>query len=157
VRVNPDELHIQDSEFYDQLYSRAARRDKYAFEEGRFGNNLSVFTTADHHHHSLRRSVLNPMFSKRSLLAFQPVVRNKLEILCDKIAQCAEGNGDKVLNLSYAWSAWTGDLICEYSFGFCYNHLESPDFKVSFHEPFIATTGMGHFAVQFPWLHPVSA
>jgi len=156
IRINPDELHIQDSDFYDELYSRSARRDKYEFDAGRFGNNTSIFTTSNHYLHSLRRSVLNPMFSKRSIVDFQPVIREKLEILCDKIAKYAEGDGKQILCLNYAWSAWAGDLITQYAFGFCYNHLESPGFKESFHEAYMELSGFGHVAIQFPWVHPVS-
>jgi len=95
------------------------------------------------------------MFSKRSILDFQPVIREKLEILCDKIAKYGEGDGEQILCLNYAWSAWAGDLITEYAFGFCYNHLESPGFQESFHEAYMEMTGFGHVAVQFPWVHPV--
>jgi hypothetical protein len=95
------------------------------------------------------------MFSKRSILDFQPVIREKLEILCDKIAKYAEGDGEQILCMNYAWSAWAGDLITEYAFGFCYNHLESPGFQESFHEAYMEMTGFGHVAVQFPWVHPV--
>lgn len=154
VRVNPDELHVEDSSFYNELYSRTAHRDKYEHDAGRFGNNSSIFTTSDHNLHSLRRGVLNPMFSKRSIINFQPTIRAKLEILCEKIAQYAEG--DRLLNLNYAWSAWAGDIITEYSFGFCYNHLEEPDFIETFHEAYMAMMGFGHVAVQFPWVHLVS-
>lgn len=64
VRINPDELYIQDSDFYEELYSRVARRDKYEHDAGRLGNNTSIFTTSDHNLHALRRSCLNAMFSK---------------------------------------------------------------------------------------------
>jgi hypothetical protein len=95
------------------------------------------------------------MFSKRSILDFQSVIREKLEILCDKIAKYAEGDEEQILCLNYAWSAWAGDLITEYAFGFCYNHLESPGFQESFHEAYMETTAFGHVAVQFPWVHAV--
>lgn len=97
------------------------------------------------------------MFSKRSIVDFQPVIREKLEILCDKIAKYAEGGREQVLCLNYALSAWAGDLITEYAFGFCYNHLESPGFQESFHEAYVEMTGFGHGAVQFPWVRPVRA
>jgi hypothetical protein len=67
---------------------------------------------------AIQRGVLNPRFSKRSIVDFQPVICEKLESLCDKIAKYAEGNGEQVLCLNYAWSAWAGDLITEDAFGF---------------------------------------
>ncbi len=38
-----------------------------------------------------------------------------------------------------------GDVICEYAFGFSYNHLESPDFEESFHDAFLAVTKFGNY------------
>lgn len=59
--------------------------------------------------------------------------------------------------LSEAFPAFAGDVITEYAFGICYNHLDSPDFSDSFHAAFMAVGEFGHVAVQFPWFHPVSS
>jgi len=61
VRITPDELHVQDSSFWDTLYARNPKADKYAWMNGRFGNEASIFTTSDQALHRLRRSALNPM------------------------------------------------------------------------------------------------
>jgi hypothetical protein len=156
IRINPDELHVEDSHYWDELYSRNTRYDKYEYTAGRFGNNSSIFTTSNHSLHNLRRAPLNHMFSKRNMINFQPVIRDKLDILCRKIAQYKDDGDKRVLNITKAWSALAGDIITEYAFGVCYNHLESPGFNDSFHEAYIALTEFGHVAVQFPWLHPVS-
>jgi len=37
IRISPNELHIDDPEFFDQLYLRSGRRDKYAYMSRRFG------------------------------------------------------------------------------------------------------------------------
>ncbi len=58
--------------------------------------------------------------------------------------------------LSNAFPAFAGDIITEYSFGICYDHLDPPDFTESFHAAFAAVAEFGHMAVQFPWFHPVS-
>jgi hypothetical protein len=154
VRITPDELHVEDSDYGEYLYSRAVRYDKYEMTAGRFGNSGSTFTTSDSALHKLRRSALNRLFSKRSILSFQPVIRDKVEILCKTIAQYKD-NG-RVLAVNKAFSAFAGDVICEYAFGFCYSHLESPDFEESFHDAFMAMSEFSHVAIQFPWVTPVS-
>ena len=76
VRVNPYELHIKDSEFYDVLYSGpGSRRDKWWWQVTLFGNSLSMFGTVDHDLHRLRRGALNPLLlqaSRYSLGASHP-------------------------------------------------------------------------------------
>jgi hypothetical protein len=87
VRINPYELHIEDTDYYDKLYSRTLSLDKYEYGAGLFGSSASVFTTSSHDMHGHRRAPLNPMFSKRAFVNFQPVIREKLELLCKYIAK----------------------------------------------------------------------
>jgi hypothetical protein len=73
--------------------------------------------------------------------------------LLKRVAEFAESKN--VLNVREAYPAFTGDIIMQYSFGFCYHQLETPNFD-SFHQAFKAIGGMGHVATQFPWILPVS-
>lgn len=154
VRITPDELHVEDSDYWDELYSQRNRYDKFEWMAGRFGNNSSVFTTAKHDIHSIRRGALNPFFSKRSIVEFQPIICKKVELLCKNIAKYKETG--KEFRLNMAFSSFAGDVITQYALGICYDHLDVPDFDVNFHEAFMAVSGFGHVALQFPWVHPVS-
>lgn len=61
VRITPDEIHINDAEWNDALYAKSPKQNKYEWMAGRFGNNSSVFTTAEASLHRVRRAPLNPM------------------------------------------------------------------------------------------------
>lgn len=74
VRITPTELHIEDPDYYEQLYSRSGRRDRYDYFLGRSGYASDAFSTSDHYLHRLRRAALNPMFSKKQIAEFQPVI-----------------------------------------------------------------------------------
>lgn len=154
VRITPFELHVDDSDYWDELYSRTARYDKYEWLAGRFGANTMTFTTSKSDHHAIRRAPLNPMFSKRSIAKFEPVIKDKVELMCKAIR--AHSETGEVLVLSDAFSAFSGDVITEYCFGFCYNHLESPGFKENFHPTFMALAKFSHLVLQFPLVFPVS-
>ena len=152
--MTPEELHVEDSDYWDQLYSQTARHEKNELIAWRFGDNSSAFTTSNHELHKSRRAPLNPLFSKRSIWKFQPIIRQKVEILCKAFAKYID-NG-QAFDINKAWSGFAGDVICEYAFGFGYDHLESPDFNTSFHAAFMAMGEFSHLAVQFPWVYPVS-
>lgn len=154
VRITPFELHVEDSEYWDELYARSHRYDKYEWMAGRFGANTMTFTTAKSDLHAIRRAPLNPMFSKRSIAKFEPVIEKKVELMCKGIKESYDTGG--VLTLSNAFNAYAGDVITEYCFGFCYNHLGSAGFKDNFHPAFMAVSAFGHLALQFPLMHPVS-
>jgi hypothetical protein len=46
VRISPFELHINDQEYYDELYSGGSKkRDKYEWAARLFGNSASMLGT----------------------------------------------------------------------------------------------------------------
>jgi cytochrome P450 len=92
VRIVPDELHVQDSQFYDTLYTKAGRVDKYDWMAGRFGCDTSVFTTSPDELHRIRRGVLNPLFSRARIVDLETLIRQKVNILLERISEFqAEG------------------------------------------------------------------
>lgn len=152
IRITPTELHIDDPDYYEQLYSRASRRDKYSYFSGRFGYASDSFSTTNHDLHRLRRKPLNPMFSIKRISEFQPVIRDKVGKLCQKISLYQDG---QVLPLSRAWMALTTDIITEYAFAKSYDQLDSPNFQDTLHEALVAIYTTGHFALHFPMLFPI--
>ena len=55
-----------------------------------------------------------------------------------------------------AWIAIARDVICLYSFGYSYDHLESQDFGEGFHDAFMDVSELGHIARQLPWVTPIN-
>ncbi|KAF1811223.1 trichodiene oxygenase [Eremomyces bilateralis CBS 781.70] len=153
VRVAPDEIHIRDPDFWDDVYSKNPKIQvaKIGWDT-RFGSKASTFTTPDATKHRQRRAAFSNMFSKRAILQLEPVIRDTASTLIRRMVEFAESK--KVLNVREAYSAYTGDIIMQYSFGFCYNQLETPNFD-SFHYAFKAIGGMGHIAAQWPWVLPL--
>ncbi|KAJ9382944.1 hypothetical protein DTO063F5_5463 [Paecilomyces variotii] len=148
VRVAPDEIHIRDSAFYDEVYAKNSRVEKPGWDV-KFGSPSSVFTTADASTHRRRRAVLNPMFSRRSVLSLEHLIQQQTELLCERIAEFKASK--QPLSVTEMLPAFTGDIIMEYAFGFSYKQLESPTFD-SFHEALMAIGGSAHVASFFPWV-----
>ena len=82
VRINPDELHIDDPEHYDEIYGSTTRkRDKYGPWVALAGTPGANSSTVGHDHHRLRRGVLNPFFSKKAVTELEPVIQAKIDTL----------------------------------------------------------------------------
>lgn len=152
IRITPTELHIDDPGYYETLYARAGPRDKYSYLSGRFGYASDCFSTIDHDLHRLRRKALSPMFSVKRIEEFQPVIKEKVEKLCRKIARYQDG---QVLPLNRAWIALTTDVITEYAFAKSYDQLDSPNFQDTLHEALVAIYTTGQFALHFPVIFPI--
>jgi hypothetical protein len=111
VRINPYELHVQDSEFYDTLYSSGGisrKKNKWTWDTlGAAGVQDSTLSTIDHDVHRMRRSAIAPFFSSGNVRKLEPVIQSKVSILLQRLLKFSDGNGKEVLNLSHAFSAFT--------------------------------------------------
>ena len=103
--------------------------------------------------HQLRRGLLSPIFSRKRIAEFQPVVREKVNKLCYKIIQFYQDR--KVLRLDRAWSAMTAGLVTEYAFARSYDQLDSPEFEETYLEPVQTIYTTGHLGLHFPMLSPL--
>jgi cytochrome P450 len=143
-------LHIQDSQFYETLYTKAGRVDKYDWMAGRFGCDTSVFTTGSDELHRIRRGALNPLFSRARILDLQTIIREKIDILVGRIGEFKQDG--RILAISHAFMALTGDVVMEYCFSLSYDHLKLRNFEKTLHEPFMAASISGHLSLQCPWV-----
>jgi cytochrome P450 len=153
VRVTPNELHVLDSNYFEELYVRSGKLDKYGPFSARFGTDDTFFTAPSHEQHRRLRNAVSPYFSKRKITDFQPVIHTKLRKLCSKIETYAQTG--RVLPLHRAWTAYAGDVVTEFCFAKAYDHLDSPDFQETFHEPMHAACESSTVLMQFPWLWPI--
>ncbi|KAK8092013.1 Cytochrome P450 [Apiospora hydei] len=163
VRIMPNELHIRDPDYYDEIYAPSSKkRDKseaWVRSTHEFlmrSNTTSGFATVDHHLHRLRRAPLNPFFSKKSITDKESQIRDKVEHLCRRLAAAAAKTGDEgVVRLDVAFTALTMDIITDFAFGERTRHLDEPDFGLLWKETLVAQSANAVFLRQFPWLWPV--
>ncbi|EED18501.1 cytochrome P450, putative [Talaromyces stipitatus ATCC 10500] len=151
VRITPDELHIKDPDFYEVIYAPASKkRDKYVNWTIGAGAPASSFATVSHEQHRLRRSALNPYFSKTAISNnASALVRDKIERLCQRFSEASHSR--QALRLDAAYMALTMDIITHYAFGESYNYLAEPDFKLEWKETVIGGSSSGAMIRQFPW------
>lgn len=91
------------------------------------------------------------MFSRKAILSFESSVQKKMDIMTRGLKRFHETGA--VCKISEAFSAFAGDVVTQYSFGFDYDHLSLEGFPDSFHDAFMAVSAFGHVALQFPWMH----
>ena len=92
-----------------------------------FGSTDMTFGTVSHALHRRRRGAFSSFFSKTSVRRLQPVIQSLIDVLCEKISQKLD-TGESV-DMVYAYSALTQDVITEYCFSNCRNVLEMKDFS----------------------------
>lgn len=91
------------------------KHDKWSFPVKMMGYETGMFSTTSHDLHRSRRAILNPFFSKKSILQLEPRIYKFVDNLVANLSD-AKAKGT-VVNLSDLNAAFAGDVVMDYAFG----------------------------------------
>ena len=125
--MNPNELHISDPAFYDEIYASYARpRDTLETAKKGIAPPMSAGGTFDHRLHRLRRGAMDPIFSKANITAnAEPIIQAKVDKLCARIGDTI--GQSQPLIIDNATMAVAMDIVSEFVFGKATGFLDKPD------------------------------
>ncbi|QSZ30010.1 hypothetical protein DSL72_004528 [Monilinia vaccinii-corymbosi] len=151
IRINPYELHIDDLEYYNELYAGSTKkREKYGWFTNSAGSPGSCFETLGHDLHRLRRNAINPFFSKRSITAVEPMINSKISLLSDTIH--SHFVDATPVDLRVLFNSFTLDVTSEYAFGESFGALTSKDVAETWRKAIAYIMPMMPLIMQFPIL-----
>ncbi|KAJ5199135.1 Cytochrome P450 [Penicillium cf. griseofulvum] len=127
VRINPRELHIKDPSFYDTLYGGPVNKRDKDFPFIKAGMPLSAFETAPHDLHRERRKLLSPFLSTQAVTGLQPVVQEKMDLVCSHLSRRV-GTGE-FLDMHALFASFAADILSAYVHGRenCYGYLDNAE------------------------------
>lgn len=126
VRIGPNEIHVNDPDFYDTLYAGPTRRrHKDPWFLSSIAPGMS-FAASNYDHHRARRSGLSPFFSKAAVRGWEPVIHDNIRLLCEHF-QKAQRTGE-LLELHTCFVNFAVDTVSQYVFGkdLGFNTLKQP-------------------------------
>ncbi|KAJ5672267.1 benzoate 4-monooxygenase cytochrome P450 [Penicillium longicatenatum] len=151
IRINPDEVHIDDPDFFDQVFNQTnGRAEKTLRVAEVFGPYPATIGTQSHSLHRLRRSALNPFFSKKSVADLVPVMWRPIEILRERLHHAAETG--EVLNMKYFYAAVTLDIINAYCFAHEPSNVRQPDFGRKGFDDVDSFLKVSLLNIHIPWV-----
>ncbi|MCJ1396993.1 hypothetical protein MMC11_000185 [Xylographa trunciseda] len=155
VRISPAELHVNDPDYFDEVFPGFQRAtDKAPSAASAFGNSSSIISTIPHHLHKMRRSSLNPFFSQKSVIEYAGSIQICVDKLCTRLEEL--GSSKSPIDLKIAFSALTGDVISLYGFGKAYDCLDDPDFAPKLYRGTSSGGELALLLMQFPWIFPIA-
>lgn len=107
----------------------------------------SVVVTIPHELHRMRRAALNPFFSKASVRRLEPIIRDGVVELLDRMDTC--GRSAEVMQLNMVYKALTADVITEYAFGKSTGYMKMEDYNSAYFATF------DKFFEYAPWLYHI--
>jgi cytochrome P450 len=150
VRINPNELHFSDPDFYDEIYhgkKYRTHRDTW-YNLHHLGGGLAF--TLDHDTHARRRQALSQYFSMQSIRALEPRIQDVVQRMIDNIVQARDSG--KIINLYNLFSGFAVDIVAEYAFGAenSMKYLSQPEYGKEWADLTQNTIAMNTFSRQFP-------
>ncbi|CRG85278.1 Trichodiene oxygenase [Talaromyces islandicus] len=131
VRINPWEVHIKDSAYWDTLYSNN-KLDKDAWYYRAFGDNRGTVGTGPWELHRLRRGAMARFFSSANVSRLEPKVLARVQKLLYRILE--HRISQKVVPISHAFRCFATDVISDYAAPHTRDFLSTPDFSAAFNQ-----------------------
>ncbi|CAG8887140.1 unnamed protein product [Penicillium nalgiovense] len=168
LRINPHELHIKDPSYYDTVYGGPLNKRDRLPSFTQTGLPLSTFQTAPHGLHRERRKLLSPFLSTQSVTSLQPLIQEKVDLVCNHMSRRV-GTGE-FFDLHSILASFAGDVLSAYVLGRenCYGYLDrvevTDEWKKNVNGPLEASLLLRHIpsvqdiARTFPktaaWIYP---
>ena len=155
VRINPEELHVDDPEFYDVLYSTSKPYDKLKRLENRFGIPGATFSTPNHELHKIRRAAISPFFAKSKVREQTIHIQELMDTISQRLSKEYAGK-NRVLNLHDVWRCFAADNIMTLMFGSPLDLHLCPDFQAPFTGAITRVTNWSHVMRYFQFMGAVT-
>jgi cytochrome P450 len=132
------------------LNNNNGKWEKYEPYMAQFNSPGAVISTAQYDLHRMRRKPENNFFSRRSIVALEPLIYEQVERLCERMDGYKANKSP--LTVNHAMLCFTGDVVSQYAFGESWHLLDSPDFA-----PWMLSANKkigeySHSLKQWPWL-----
>ncbi|KAK8033519.1 hypothetical protein PG991_002917 [Apiospora marii] len=151
VRINPDEVHLDDPEILDVIFPGAGRRtNKPPVVGKRTGTPNSLVATVDHDFHRRRRNAVNAFFSTASIRRLEPIMKEQTGKLLARMGE--HGRWEQVVQMHHMFKACTSDVINMYAFGESFSFLDRLDYGAPYFEAVDVFFGLTHVFGHFTWL-----
>ena len=113
----------------------------------------SIFSTAPHLLHKLRRSPMNPFFAKRTVAAQAVSIQRLVDKLCARFTEFRASQ--QPLTLQLVFTALTADIISLYCFGESYDVLSRPNFDPEMYQVIASGGELALLLRQYPWVFTI--
>ncbi|KAF2034988.1 cytochrome protein [Setomelanomma holmii] len=151
VRISPGDIHIDDPEFFDSIYTSREAFDKPEHLKWRFGSPDALFSTPGHGLHRLRRSSQDQFFAKSRIQRLAPLIQDVADRMCTRL-DCDFAGYRKVLNLNNLFTSYIADVTTQYSFNRDFMYLSDENFKSPFVQAIRGFKDIAQPCTQCPWL-----
>lgn len=137
MRISPNSVHVNDPDFFDELYNVVGRLDKDPKFYRMLGLPQSTFQTTSPDLHRVRRKPISRFFSSAAAHRIEAIVNRNLDKLVARLNEYRLSS--QPVNLSDALRCLTTDTVSEYVLPLGPNLLDREEFAANYNRQI--TTG----------------
>ncbi|KAH7215799.1 cytochrome P450 [Fusarium oxysporum] len=121
VRIGPNEVHIEDSEYLDTIFGfRPLNKEAMTAKE--FGINHALFGVEDYKTYVKKRAAFGNAFSRTRLFKIQGQINEEIQKGCTWVEENSKNGGP--VDLAFLFRAVPAEIITKYLFGQEYGFLQ---------------------------------
>jgi hypothetical protein len=130
-----------------------SRETSIKFFVNQLGLYESGFGTVDYRQYRLRRSAMNPFFSKQAVARLEPMLHFMIGKLCRRVEEHKQSS--RPMPMRRAYMCLATDIITLYALNHSWNRLDDPGFSQLWVDTVKSTVYAGHFLKQFTIMHTI--
>ncbi|KAJ3521437.1 hypothetical protein NMY22_g12317 [Coprinellus aureogranulatus] len=151
VRIGPNKLHFADPKAYDDIY-RDSRFPKEPWYYDAWISYTSSFGCTSIQGARERRGLLNPFFSRRSILNLEHVIQGTVDrFMASMQKNCIEGN---IVDIHRGFLSIGLEVITAYCFAQRFDAIEYPGYQYPFIKALVEAFDAIYLVQHFPFLRP---
>ncbi|KAH9056807.1 PAH-inducible cytochrome P450 monooxygenase PC-PAH 5 [Lactarius vividus] len=127
IRWVPNELHFSNPAAYNVIYNNKNKWDKDHSLYRAYDLDTSTFGLTHYSDAKQRRDILAPFFSRTSIVRLQDLIQERVNVLCDALAQ--QFAADKSSDLVLGFHCFAVDVIMNLCYAKNWDATKVPDFR----------------------------
>jgi cytochrome P450 len=146
---------VNDPSFYEKIYTRDGRWNKYDWTYDAFGAPGSTICSIDHDVHKRRRAALNAYFSKANVYSKLHIVQKAVKKLCYRMSEFSDPDTMMPFSVGAAAGAFTRDVATEFLLGKAFDNLDNESFNAELAAIFKNSGSLWRITKHIPWYGPM--
>ncbi|RDW75369.1 trichodiene oxygenase-2 [Coleophoma cylindrospora] len=133
VRIGTNHVHVGDPKYYHTIYNSGTDFAKAHTFYGKLGTEGAILTISDPEEHKKYRSIVSPLFSRKSSDDLGPTMAAELDKATLSMAR--QGKEGKVTVIQQVYRALSADMVCHLLFGRSLGLLDTPGTEADHYHP----------------------
>ncbi|KAI0836926.1 benzoate 4-monooxygenase cytochrome P450 [Hypoxylon sp. FL0890] len=152
VRQGPNKLVFNSATALHDIYLDESLFKSHCYQAGNVNpSTTNVFNTIDKRVHRIKRKLVGPLITERSMRSFEPKMTEQIDIFIKRLLLTSQGTPNKAINMTERCKYLGLDIVGKLAFGYALNLQTDDKHRFLVHAMMIGSWRLNVY-MQFPFL-----